>query len=80
MIDFNEASWCEHVGELGCTGEFAEKRVRYPTNVHEWLIRITIHDGPLSYVAKSNPAAGAAMAAIGQAAGGYSELRQSLGD
>ena len=31
-------------------------------------------------IAKTNPAAGAAVAAIGQAAGGYSELRQQLGD
>ena len=31
-------------------------------------------------IAKSNPAIGAAVAAIGQAAGGYSELRQQLGD
>ena len=31
-------------------------------------------------IAKSNPAAGAPVAAIGQAAGGYSELRQQLGD
>ena len=32
-------------------------------------------------IAKLNPAAGAAVAAIGQAAGGYSELRQQqLGD
>ena len=31
-------------------------------------------------IAKSNPAVGAAVAAVGQAAGGYSELRQQLGD
>ena len=31
-------------------------------------------------IAKSNPAAGAAVAAIGQAADGYSQLRQQLGD
>ena len=31
-------------------------------------------------IAKSNPAAGAAVATIGQAMGSYSELRQSLGD
>ena len=31
-------------------------------------------------IAKSNPAAGAAVAAIGSAAGGYSDLRQQLGD
>ena len=31
-------------------------------------------------IAKTNPAAGAAVAAIGSAASGYSELRQSLGD
>ena len=31
-------------------------------------------------IAKSNPAIGAAVAAVGQAAGGYSELRQQLGD
>ena len=29
-------------------------------------------------IAKTNPAAGAAVAAIGQAAGGYSDLRQQL--
>ena len=31
-------------------------------------------------IAKSNPAAGAAVAAIGSAADGYSQLRQQLGD
>ena len=31
-------------------------------------------------IAKTNPAAGAAVAAIGQAAAGYSQLRQQLGD
>ena len=31
-------------------------------------------------IAKTNPAAGAAVAAIGQAADGYSQLRQQLGD
>ena len=31
-------------------------------------------------IAKSNPVAGAAFAAIGQAADGYSQLRQQLGD
>ena len=31
-------------------------------------------------IAKANPAAGAAVAAIGQAADGYSQLRQQLGD
>ena len=31
-------------------------------------------------IAKSNPAAGAAVATIGQALGSYSELRQQLGD
>ena len=31
-------------------------------------------------IAKSNPAAGAAVAAIGQATDGYSQLRQQLGD
>ena len=31
-------------------------------------------------IAKSNPAAGAAVAATGQAADGYSQLRQQLGD
>ena len=31
-------------------------------------------------IAKSNPAAGAAVAAIGSAAGGYAQLRQQLGD
>ena len=31
-------------------------------------------------IATSNPAMGAAVAAVGQAAGGYSELRQQLGD
>ena len=31
-------------------------------------------------IAKANPTAGAAVAAIGQAADGYSQLRQQLGD
>ena len=31
-------------------------------------------------IARSNPAAGAAVAAIGQAADGYSQLRTQLGD
>ena len=31
-------------------------------------------------IAKTNPAAGAAVAAIGQAADGYSQLRQQLSD
>ena len=31
-------------------------------------------------IAKTNPAAGAAVAAIGQTADGYSTLRQQLGD